>query len=568
MADYAAERFGERPTGLWCAERIWEPGLPKKLAGLGIDYTLLDDSHFLAAGLTPEQVHGYYLTEREGYALKVFPIDMHLRYMIPFREPWETIDYLRRLRDRGVKIATYGDDGEKFGMWPGTCKWVYEEGWLERFMTEIEKVGDEIEVVPLRDAARAVKPQGRIYLPTATYQEMMEWSLFAESGRIYEDLINRAKEEPDWQQQRAFLRGGLWDNFLAKYPESNLMHKKMLRVSGLVASAGAPATAERHLLMGQCNCPYWHGLFGGVYIRGLRHAIYEHLITAERLTDEARFADGQEFIFETCDQDYDGLDEILVSGRKLNCYLAPHAGASVYALEYKPLGYALSNILMRHPEIYHRQILENSGGHGESSGNEPKSIHDIDRGDTTWLKSLLIYDEYPKNSFMTHLLTEKPDLELLARDNRVLGAAALDYSASHSGDSLSFSAACAGLKVVKTFDFKPDAVSLSHWIESATPLWLVLEFNLMILSGERPRVAGRLMDEDRGIFSAATIELADTYKGLSLTLTSAERWEVVVTPIECASQSESGFEKTFQGWTIYLVGRFERVPAVELKVVG
>ena len=568
MADYVADRFGSRPSGMWCAERIWEPSLPKKIGGLGVDYTLLDDSHFLAAGLTPEQVHGYYLTEREGYALKVFPIDMHLRYMIPFREPWETIDYLRRLRDRGVRVATYGDDGEKFGMWPGTRKWVYDDGWLERFMSELEKVGDEIEVVPLRDAARLVRPEGRIYLPTATYQEMMEWSLFAGSGRVYEDLINRAKDAPDWQQQRAFLRGGMWDNFLAKYPESNLMHKKMLKVSGLVEDAGSPDDAVRHLLMGQCNCPYWHGLFGGVYIRGLRHAIHEHLIEAERLLDERRFAANQNFIIECGDQDYDGLDEIMVSGRYYNCYIKPHAGASVYVFEYKPLNYALSNILMRHPEIYHRQILENNGGHGDGGGGEPKSIHDIDRGDTTWLKSLLVYDEEPKYSFMTHVLAEKPDLERLASENRIADSVALDYSCERLDERLTFKAASRDLKLAKTFEFDASGIGLHHEIEATARPWLALEWNIMIISGERPQVAGAALVEDRGIFSAAEIEFEDTYKGLKLKIASTEKWDVVVTPIECASQSEAGFEKTFQGWTVYLVGCFERVPDVRVTVAG
>lgn len=99
---YLEERFGVRPRGVWCTERIWDPSLPRKIrAGETVEYTLLDDSHFLSAGLCPEDVHGYYITEREGYPLKVFPIDMNLRYLIPFKEPGEIIEYLLRLRSRG-----------------------------------------------------------------------------------------------------------------------------------------------------------------------------------------------------------------------------------------------------------------------------------------------------------------------------------------------------------------------------------------------------------------------------------------------------------------------------------
>jgi alpha-amylase/alpha-mannosidase (GH57 family) len=356
---YLEKKFNVTPRGLWCAERIWDPVVPKKIAGFGIDYTLLDDSHFLSAGVRAEDVHDYYITEREGYSLKVFPIDMQLRYLIPFKQPREVVEYLLRLKSRGVRVITYGDDGEKFGMWPGTHKWVIRQGWLRRFFDEILKVSDQIEIVPLSYIIDKFDPKGLIYLPTAAYQEMMEWSLFAEQGRIYEDLVKQAKKNNVWETQRAFLRGGMWDNFFAKYPESNLMHKKTLKISSLVRKYGEPANALRHLLMAQCNCAYWHGLFGGIYIASLRHAVYENLLRAESIIDEDRFADAL-WDLEIFDYDLDGKEDVLISGKKLNCYISPHAGASVFALEYKPMAYNFSNILMRHPEIYHKDILEAS----------------------------------------------------------------------------------------------------------------------------------------------------------------------------------------------------------------
>jgi len=41
------------------------------------------------------------------------------------------------------------------------------------------------------------------------------------------------------------------------------------------------------LYRGQCNCPYWHGVFGGMYLPHLRSALYRELIKADKLTDEA-----------------------------------------------------------------------------------------------------------------------------------------------------------------------------------------------------------------------------------------------------------------------------------------
>ncbi|MBI3809091.1 MAG: alpha-amylase, partial [Nitrospirae bacterium] len=95
------DRLGAVPRGLWLAERAWDGGLPKKLAPTGLRYTILDDSHFMHAGLDADALTGYYLTEKEGHPLAIFPISKDLRYLIPFRVPEELIAFLARLGERG-----------------------------------------------------------------------------------------------------------------------------------------------------------------------------------------------------------------------------------------------------------------------------------------------------------------------------------------------------------------------------------------------------------------------------------------------------------------------------------
>ncbi|HPS93242.1 MAG TPA: DUF1926 domain-containing protein [Deltaproteobacteria bacterium] len=573
---YFEKKFGVTPRGMWCAERIWDPSLPKKIrAGSTVEYTLLDDSHFLSAGLCPEDVHGYYITEREGYALKVFPIDMQLRYLIPFREPHEIINHLRALKARGVHVSTYGDDGEKFGMWPGTHKWVLEQGWLTRFFDALLEVSDEIEMIPLSEALDTYPPNGLIYLPTATYQEMMEWSLLAPQGRFYEELVKRAKSEHDWDRRRAFLRGGMWDNFLSKYPESNLMHKKMLYVSSLVHAHGEDSSAMRHLFMAQCNCAYWHGLFGGIYIGALRHAVYENLLKAEAIVDGKRMA-GRSWIMEVFDYDVDGFDEVLVSGKTLNCFISPRENASVFGLEYKPRQYSLSNILMRHPEIYHKDVMNPESRKKSKPEGEPLSIHDLPHATSEEFKELLVYDSYPKNSFITHYLEAPASVEKILHENRIdpsitahLPFSLIARSDRSDGVDLTFLGTRGALEIRKTYRYDASgSVLVSHTI---APLgegtWIVLEWNLFTLSGERPLVDAQAMENDRGVYRARTVEIVDEARGLHVCLESGVSWVVCIVPIECVSQSEEGFEKTFQGWSIYFMLQCrDSVPDVVLKV--
>ena len=43
--------------------------------------------------------------------------------------------------------------------------------------------------------------------------------------------------------------------------------------------------AREELYRAQCNCGYWHGAFGGIYLPHLRNAVYQHLIAADNLLD-------------------------------------------------------------------------------------------------------------------------------------------------------------------------------------------------------------------------------------------------------------------------------------------
>ncbi len=74
---------------------------------------------------------------------------------------------------------------------------------------------------------------------------------------------------------RRFLRGGFFRDFFRKYPEVEPLHKRMIMVSEAVRAAGASAEAVRDLYKGQCNDPYWHGVFGGLYLPHLREAAYQ-----------------------------------------------------------------------------------------------------------------------------------------------------------------------------------------------------------------------------------------------------------------------------------------------------
>jgi 4-alpha-glucanotransferase len=376
MKDAVRRRFGVDAGGLWLTERVWEPELAADLADAGVRYALVDDRHFLVTGYSSEQLHSPYWTESDGKRVALFPIDERLRYLIPFRPPEETVGYLRELRGAGHRLAVLADDGEKFGGWPGTKEWVYERGWLDSFTGTIGGLieAGEVQLSTLAEALGDVPSGGIAYLPTASYREMEAWSLPREAAlrliRLEKDLGEERMAGPDG----ALVRGAHWRNFLAKYPESNRMHKKMQALSFLCRARGDPPAARRAIGRAQCNDAYWHGVFGGLYLPHLREAIWRNLALAE-----AELRRGESLIAEVLDFDADGHEEVWMHSEHFSAVLSPRRGAAVEEYTVFAAGTNYANTLTRRREAYHDTALELHAGEVAAHGGAP-SIHDIEEG--------------------------------------------------------------------------------------------------------------------------------------------------------------------------------------------
>jgi alpha-amylase len=377
MAEAVQRRFGVSARGLWLTERVWEPELAADLATAGVDYALVDDRHFLATGFAPELLHAPLWTESDGKRVALFPIDERLRYLIPFRPPEESAQYFRELRGAGHRLAVLADDGEKFGGWPGTKSWVYEQGWLDRFISMLWDLmnGGEVRLSRLDDALAEVPSNGIAYLPTASYREMEAWSLPAPAAlrlaRLERDLGEARMAGPDG----ALVRGAHWRNFLVKYPESNRMHKKMQALSALCRRRGDPPEARRAIGRAQCNDAYWHGVFGGLYLPHLREAIWRQLALAE-----AELRRGKGLAYEVLDFDGDGHDELWVHSDAFSAVVGLARGGALEDYTVFASGVNHANVLTRRLESYHELALERGAAHQGHGDGGTASIHEIEAG--------------------------------------------------------------------------------------------------------------------------------------------------------------------------------------------
>lgn len=567
MTSYLTFRFGVRPRGLWLAERVWEPHLAKPIAEAGAEYVILDDNHFKAAGLSDAALTGYFLTEEQGVPLALFPISQRLRYLIPFREPAETVAYLReRAALAPGGIAVMADDAEKFGGWPGTHDWVYQRGWLKRFLEALQENADWLDLGSF-SGALADPPRGRIYLPTTSYTEMTEWALPADAGISFEEARARVDSLPYADELRPFLRGGFWRNFLAKYPEANTLHKKMLRVSrkvhALPKRTRRRAAALQALWQGQCNDAYWHGVFGGLYLPHLRHAVFHHLIRAEQALEETTRGTGAVRI-ETLDWDADGCAEVLLANPHLALVVEPARGGGVVELDARVKAFNLGNTFTRRPEAYHRKLATSAQRQGEGAA----TIHEERGAKEEGLADLLHYDAYRRGSFLDHWVSLAATVRDFARQGLGAGLALLAYDSriSREGRSsvLDLSArseqAGTSLRVHKRFRLAPDAprLTVQYRLEPdgiAPRARFGVEMNLAFYMGLPPDRVVEINGQpaaDPSFFAVAEtpgvreVRIVDAWLGLAARLTLDPPGTLWRCPVQTISQSEAGYERVAQ----------------------
>ncbi len=616
MTGYLRNKFKAEAKGMWMAERVWEPHLTKPLAEAGVRYVVVDDAHFKAVGLTEEETFSYYLMEEQGETCAVFPISEKMRYLMPFRSVEESLQYFQSIAtEEGDRCLILMDDGEKFGGWPDTYKWVYEEGYLEKFLTMLEQNSSWLQCATFSEFASTHRPQGRLSLPTGSYTEMGEWSLPVEASREYGNIRHELKDNGQLPRFDRFLKGGIWRNFLTKYDESNHLHKKLLWVSNkLMEARRTPGKkenpkqkalldkAERALYRGQCNCAYWHGVFGGLYLNHLRFALYQNLIEAEILIDSVLAHPSKGFRTEISDFNKDGKDEILISTEGYHAVLEPSAGGSLTELDYLKRPINLCDTLTRRKEAYHSRLLEMA--RQNQGGGAVSSIHDLLRAKEQGLENRLFYDSDRRVSLVDRFYSTQSTPEDLwaarAVDLSDFRKNPFDFKVlepKRKGANLTVEMTRQGLvdgvllDLEKKLEFAPgefgmegDYTLINRGNRDLRILWMV-EWNLTLLAGDAPDrnyfVAGRNLTYPRLNSTGAESDvqemgMRDGWLGIEVNFKTEKPAKFWRYPVETISQSEGGFERVYQGsclllgWEIGLKPgeSFKRRIAMELKEIG
>jgi len=556
LTDFIKENFGYQPKGAWITERVWDEGIPDLFQRQGIKYTVIDEHHLKQAGIKGDEISGCYETNN---GFKVFASSRKLRYALPFAKVRSTIEYFKNLHGKEDCIV-FADDGEKFGFWPHTYKWVYDKGWLNSLFRYLS-TSPIVRTCTFSDIASDINPICKVSIPQTSYCEMMDWAQ------------------------------GNFKNFFKIYPEANIMRNRMLTVSEDIEKIDARHLADENqksmhkeacieLYKAQSGCAYWHGIFGGLYINHLRQGVYKHLINAQKKLETLSKYKG--IYLRMHDFDNDDKEEVILGNRFFDLYIKPDNAGSIFGFDNKVKSYNMVNTITRKRESYHSKLF----GKKRTSLNDVKSdiennkyidIHDVLGINGRNLKKYLIYDDAKKDSILEYIIKEEPDFRN-ARFNERGNFIKLQRAPSRVDKIIDRDYASLMLEKeeVLYFDGIKQRIYISKELTVLNAPEIYVEYAIRNLSGDKFSATfaieynwsfmNRQFLKRRHFKAVNSFTFDDEWSGIKLKYYFNDPVSIWTMPVYTVNETEMGLGKTYQYISFLILNRVSLEKGLSKKI--
>lgn len=425
LNNYWTDKTGKpKPRGLWLTERVWEPALVKPLVDSGVEWVLIDDENFELNTYGVRSSFYPVITEDQGKTVKVLAINEQIRYLIPWKPVQDTFKFLKSVRDSTdphlvfKPLIVIMSDAEKMGLWPAGERSTYDicygtgftgKPWIQELFEMLDETPwilsctiseyfDQYKNYPLNVA----------YFKTESYDKMGVWALPTQERREIEKLKRaiRYKTAPvEIQNLNIFLKGAHWRSFIAKYPESNVLHKKMLFTRSIFTHIQKNFLSYFNeyedlykgydrVLQAQCNDVYWHGQFGGIYYRFMREFSHGCLIEAFNLFEKTFEKQINNHLFQNITLSpilLNGTNDAFMNSTKVMLFVSLADGGTIFSLDDKEQEFNYTNVFTRIIESYHPE-----------KGIPEKGI---------------VNDPLPRRSFRDYFFASKPSAKAFFEKN-------------------------------------------------------------------------------------------------------------------------------------------------------
>jgi hypothetical protein len=306
LTTYLRKQFGKRIQGCRLPALAWEQTLVNPLNACGMQYTFLDESQFLLAGL-PDPAPC--ITEDQGKIITVFPVSGALNAAFAQKKAAEALE--------GFLASVSGATRQFLCIFP------------DRLFVE--------------DEGQAPETTYHFFFQgLSAFENTFD---FTTPGRLFKNLKGLKKAYfPGSLSAGALLGNAVGPvpaavpprQFLIEYPAANKLYAKMMFTSVLTnqlrGDKSRKKTAREELWKAQCYDSFCPANGDGVYRPATRKAAYRALLEAERISRGRKPFTPSLMVF---DFDLDGTEEYLFQEEQLNCYVKIQ-GAAVFELDYLP----------------------------------------------------------------------------------------------------------------------------------------------------------------------------------------------------------------------------------------
>jgi alpha-amylase len=272
------------------------------------------------------------------------------------------------------------------------------------------------------------------------------------------------------------------------------------------------------------------------------------------------------------DYDADLQEELLMESQDLNLYVRPAYGGAACEWDDRKKRVNLLNVLSRRDEGYHARLREATAHHGHDEGSQPKSIHHFAKVKEPGLEQLLASDPHLRLAFVDHFFAPGTTLDALASRSaeeagdfvgtpyRIVRADGAQIELERHGRAYG-----RPVHLRKRFSLDHRRLTVSYEVQAEEPVEAMFAADVpLFLDTAEHRAAQRAE-----LPATSTLVLHHDWLGMNITLRFSPEATLWRFPLETASQSEGGFERTYQGtvfvpvWQVAL-GRFE--PRIEIEL--
>ena len=255
------------------------------------------------------------------------------------------------------------------------------------------------------------------------------------------------------------------------------------------------------------------------------------------------------------DYDLDGIDEVMLVNDGEFVLVDVAEGAGIGSWDLRASRVALASVLRRRPEAYHQKLrdAEAAAAAGEATEADTISPHESVATKEPGLSAALVYDDHERRSGLVRFV-DGSGREVGDFVSGPWETAEVTHSrlvTTRSADGLT------GRKAIHVDGGRMDprlGVDVSVVAETAFTGALELEMNVNLSGGGGNPDAYYLVaevesrhDESGNASEGAEVAFGNRYEGVEVRAVAEPPAAVSWSPVETVSNSEAGFEKTYQG---------------------